>query len=222
AQKQFTIATSNIDPTKSLSQPFNKAKTKQYAHISRIDLVKATLKNDQLNLLPYLDKEFDLEAYAFAQGVAGIASRRENATNASPREAAKHVTVDQFTWVDRLAATNPATAIGDALREIVNRKRGQPLAGMVLLTDGANNSGSQPREVAAMLRQENLPLYIYGVGITSPRDIIVANLFAPDVTFVKDEVSVTVRVRAQGLSGENAEVNLKLGDQTVATKAINF
>jgi len=135
--------------------------------------------------LPYLDKEFDLEAYTFAQGVAGIASRRENATNTSPREASKHVTTDQFTWVDRLAATNPATAIGDALREIVNRKRGQPLAGMVLLTDGANNSGSQPREVAAMLRQENLPLYIYGVGITSPRDIIVANVFAPDVTFVK-------------------------------------
>jgi len=221
-EKRVAIATGAIDPTKGLSQSFNKAKAKQDAHISRIDLVKAALKNDQLNLLPYLDKEFDLEAYAFAQGVAGIASRRENATNASPREAAKHVTVDQFTWVDRLAATNPATAIGDALREIVNRKRGQPLAGMVLLTDGANNSGSQPREVAAMLRQENLPLYIYGVGITSPRDIIVANVFAPDVTFVKDEVSVTVRVRSQGLSGENAEVNLKLGDQTVATKAITF
>src|SRR5438874_506981 len=221
-QKRAAIAMGEIDPAKGLTQSFNRPKAKSDADMPRIDLVKATLKNDQLNLLPQLDKEFDLEAYTFAQGVAGIASRRENATNAPGHAASKHVTTDQFTWVDRLAATNPATAIGDALREIVNRKRGQPLAGMVLLTDGANNSGSQPREVAAMLRQENLPLYVYGVGITSPRDIIVANLFAPDVTFVKDEVSVTVRVRAQGLSGENAEVNLKLGDQTVASKSINF
>ena len=89
--------------------------------------------------------------------------------------------------------------MGDALRDVVNRKRGQPLAGVLLVTDGANNSGAQPLESAAALRQEGVPLYVYGVGITSPRDIIVANLFAPDVTFVKDEVTVTVRVRAQGL-----------------------
>src|SRR5207248_3489233 len=124
--------------------------------------------------------------------------------------------------VDKLGATNPATAIGDALREVINRMRGQPLAGILLVTDGANNSGSQPREAAALLRQEGVPLYTYGVGITSPRDIIVGNIFAPDITFVKDEVPITVRVRSQGLRGETAELVLKLDHQIVAARTITF
>ena len=66
----------------------------------------------------------------------------------------------------------------DALRDVVTRKRGQPLAGVLLVTDGANNTGAQPLESAAALRQEGVPVYVYGVGITSPRDIIVANLRA--------------------------------------------
>src|SRR5207247_10196066 len=135
----------------------------------------------------------ELDAFAFGQGVAPIAARKEAGTNTSPFGAANSksqiaersptAALDQFAWVDRLGATNPATAIGDALREVRNRKRGQPLAGILLVTDGANNSGSPPREIAGLLREEGVPLYVYGVGITSPRDIIIGNLFAPDVTF---------------------------------------
>jgi hypothetical protein len=73
-----------------------------------------------------------------------------------------------------------------------------------------------------LLRAEGVPLYVYGVGITSPRDIIVANIFAPDVTFVRDEVAVTVRVRSQGLSGQTARLKLQLGSSTVAEKEILF
>jgi len=212
-QKRVAIAKNLIDPVRGLNQNVPASQRAEVDQVPRIEVARAVLKNQRLDLLPHLDREFDLEAFAFAQGVAGLSAERESTNNAK---------ASQLTWVDRLSATNPATAIGDALREIINRKRGQPLAGVVLVTDGANNSGSQPREVAAMLRQENVPLYIYGVGITSPRDIIVASIFAPDVTFVKDDVTATVRVRGQGLSGQSAEVVLKLGDQTVATKAISF
>ncbi len=221
-QNRAAIGRNLLDPTKGVAQAFDKSKIKEVEQIARVDLVKSVFKNERLNILPKLDKEFDLDAFAFAQGVAPISARKEADTNAAPKKTEQKVTVDQFTWVDRLSATNPATAIGDAVREVLNRKRGQPLAGVLLVTDGANNSGSQPREIAGLMKQEGVPLYIYGVGITRPRDIIVGNLFAPDVTFVKDEMTVTVRVRAQGLKGQNAEVVLKLGTQQVATKAIAF
>jgi hypothetical protein len=219
-QKRAAIAKGLIEHNKGLAPALDRSRSREFEQVARLDLVKAAFKNERLNLLPSLDREFDLDAFVFGQGVAPIAARKEDATNAAPKE--KKVTVDQFTWVDRLSATNPVTAIGDALREVINRKRGQPLAGVLLVTDGANNSGSQPREVAALLRQEGVPLYVYGVGITSPRDIIVGNLFAPDVTFVKDEVPITVRVRSQGLSGETADVILKLGGETVAKTSITF
>ena len=187
------------------------------ANVARIEIAREAFKNEKLNLLPQLDREFDLTAFTFGQGVVEISARRADDTNSS-----KTATVDQYAWIDRLTATNPATALGDAFREVLNRKRGQPVAGVLVVTDGANNSGSQPREAAALLREEGIPVYAYGVGITRPRDIIVGNLFAPDVSFIKDEVPVTVRVRSQALKGETGEIVLKLGSQVVASTTVSF
>ena len=115
-----------------------------------------------------------------------------------------------------------STAIGDALRDVINRKRGQPVTGILMVTDGANNAGSEPLDAAGAARQEHMPLYIYGVGITSPRDIIVDSVFTPDVAFINDEVPVTVRVRAQGLKGQKAHLTLKQDDKEVASKDLEF
>jgi hypothetical protein len=191
------------------------------APIDRLSLVKQVLKNEDLNLLPQLDREFDLSAFSFGRGLVEISAHRSaTVTNAEP--ATPTAGVNQFPWVEDLKAESPVTALGDAAREVMNRKRGQPLAAILLVTDGANNSGTQPREIASLCRQEGLPLYIYGVGITSPRDIIVGNLFAPDVSFVKDEVAVTVRLKSQGLAGQEAELVLKLGPEVVARRTVTF
>ena len=219
-QKRAAIARGVLDPRKGLGQSLDRGAARELEQVPRIDIAKGVLKNERLNLLPRLDNDFDLAAFTFGPNVFETSARREQTgTNVVDT---KEASVASFTWVDQLQAQSPATALGDALREVVNRKRGQPLAGVLLVTDGANNTGAQPLESAAALRQEGVPVYVYGVGITSPRDIIVANLFAPDVTFVKDEATVTVRVRAQGLKDATADVVLKLGEQTVATKAITF
>ncbi len=215
-QKRAAIARNLLEPTKGLNQNLDRARAREVEQIARVEVVKGALKNPRLNLLPRLEHDFDLDPFTFGQGVAQLA-RPLAATNKD--EARK---IEDYTWVERLAPSSPLTPIGDSIREVINRKRGQPLAGIVLITDGANNSGSQPREAAALLRQEGIPLYVYGVGITSPRDIIVGNIFAPDVTFLKDEVTVTVRVRSQGLNGETARLRLQLGSATVAEKEILF
>jgi hypothetical protein len=217
-QKRAAIARGSLDPQKGLSQQLDRNVGRDFEQVPRLDIVKGALANERLNLLPRLDRDFDIVAFTFGQNLLEISARREQTTNSGGKEVSAH----DFIWVNQLQAEKPVTAIGDALREVMNRKRGQPLAGVLLVTDGANNSGAQPLQSAAALRQEGVPVYIYGVGITSPRDIIVANVFAPDVTFVDDEVPVTVRVRSQGLKGESANVVLKLGSDTVATRTITF
>ena len=221
-QRRAAIARDIIDPAKGLSQTPDRSRAKDYEQVARLDLTKGVLQNERLNLLPRLDKEFDLAAFSFGNGLAELSTRKAETNLPGTDKKKQKVTIAQFDWVDRLEASASSTAIGDSIQEALNRKRGQPLAGIVLVTDGVNNAGSQPRDAAALARQEGVPLFIYGVGITSPRDIILQNLFAPDVTFVKDEVTVTVRVRGQGLIGETAELQLKLGDQTVATKTVAF
>jgi hypothetical protein len=92
----------------------------------------------------------------------------------------------------------------------------------VLITDGASNSGSAPTIAAEQAQQQGVPLYIWGVGIASPKDVIVANVFAQDVAFVDDELSVAVRVRSSGMEGRNGTLTLKLNDEQVASQDISF
>ncbi len=218
-QKRAAIARNLMNPAKGLLQPLDRQHLRHVEQVPRIDLVKGVLQNRELNLLPRLDREFDLGAFTFGEGVVEISARKDSSTNGPDGEGG---TVEQFTWVTRLEAESPVTAMGDAIREVIHRKRGQPLAGIVLITDGANNSGSLPRDAAILAREEGLPLYVYGVGITSPRDIIVGNLFAPEVSFVDDQVPLTVRVRSQGMKGRSAELVLKLGGDVVARQTVDF
>src|SRR5262249_1765588 len=118
-------------------------------------------------------------------------------------------------WIDSLKAEGQLSAVGDAVRDVISRKRGQALAGIALITDGASNSGVQPLDAAALAAQDHVPLYIWGVGITSPKDIIVGNVFAQEVAFARDEVPVAVRVRSSGLSGQSAKLTVELaGERT--------
>ena len=205
------IALGQLDPLKGLDQP-QPPRAAEPVAVPRVDLLKSVLKNEKLNLLPRLGGEWDVRPFAFA-GAA-----RELASAEAPGPASPHAQ-----WADRLKGEGAATALGDALREVLARTRGQPLAGIVLATDGANNSGNTaPLAAAEMAQRQGVPLYVYGVGIASPKDVIVANIFAQDVAFLDDSVAVAVRVRSSGMDGAAGRVVLKLGEQTVATEEVRF
>jgi uncharacterized membrane protein len=199
--KRAAIGKGLIDRT---DQPLAEQQAAELRHIPRTELVKAVFDNSKLALLESLKKRYDIEYLVFGRSVS-VATEEQALKTPPPDD-----------------DNSQSTAIGDAIRDVINRKRGQPVAGVLLVTDGANNSGSEPLDAASAAHQEHVPLYIYGVGITSPRDIIVDSVFTPEVAFIKDEVPVTVRVRAQGLKGEKARLTLKLDGKEVAGKDLEF
>jgi hypothetical protein len=222
--KRVGIAKGVLDPAKGLNQTLTQVPGLD--KISRLDLIKTVLHSDKLNLMPRLAKDYNVDTFTFDNTVTQLpaGSFRQNATGegtqAPPPDAPS-----KSAWVDKLAAPGSQTAIGDALRSVVARKRGQPMAGVFLITDGANNSGSDPLAAAQLAKDARVPLFIYGVGITSPKNLTVGNIFAPEISFVKDDVPVTVRVKSQGVA--NARVILKLVDsngqeEKVDEKEITF
>ncbi|MEP6669753.1 MAG: hypothetical protein ABJF10_11405 [Chthoniobacter sp.] len=208
-----------LDFRKGLQQPLDPAYAASVKLVPRVDLLEGALKSDQLGLIQKFGKEYDVSAFSFGQNLVEIGGGGTSQTTKGQLAKSAESAAE---WIDQLDPKSQSTAIGDAVRELLERKRGQPLAGIFLATDGANNTGTQPLEAARLARAEGVPLYIYGVGITSPRDIIVANLFTQEVAFAKDELPVTVRVRGQGLHGETAKITLKLGDEIVASKDLVF
>ncbi len=184
-----------------MAQPLDASRATGAKTISRRDLVKAVLENESLHLQQDLAKNFNLETYLFGR----------TATAAEGPY-----------WLVDYRPSIPVTAIGDSVRDVLERKRGQPLAGIILMTDGGNNSGGSPEEAAAEAAREGVPIYAYGAGITSPRDIIVSHLTAPEIAFAGDDLDVTVQLRGQGLTGETGRLSLKLGPDEVASQDVVF
>ncbi len=210
--KRAAIAKDLLDPTKGLAQPMERSKVQGLESITRIDLVKATLQNKRLDLLDRLGKEYDIRPFTFG-------SPPPKELSGAPAEDGKKQAVNTA-FIDKLTADAPVTPMGDAIRELLGRSRGQPLAGILVMTDGQSNSGAAPLGAADLAKLSDVPLYFYGVGISTPKDIAVASLFSQDICFVDDEVPVVVRVRSTNLGGKMSKATLKLGDQTVDTKEV--
>lgn len=210
------IALGLLDPTKGLDQELPAGDAGSLSGVPRVRLLQSALTSDTLNLLPRWSRDFDVRVFTFGQQLGELTGSAE--LSRAARDDPHALTA----WAQRLTAAAPLTPIGDALREVLVRTRGQPLAGIVLATDGQSNAGASPLVAAEMARAQGVPLYIYGLGISNPKDIFLASLFAPDVAFVEDEVTVLARVRASGLEGESAAIVLRQDDRVVARQTIRF
>jgi hypothetical protein len=222
-QVRAAIALGILDPVKGLTQTVPADDAPKVASIARIDVLKSIFANKNLDLLNRLAGDYDLKLYAFQDSIDGRSAGAAPLPASAPATTQPASTDGPVGWLNKLQPWAPITPIGDELRRAIARTRGQPLAGILLLTDGGNNAGSDPLMAAKAARQEGVPIYTYGVGISSPKDIVVADLFAKsDVVFAKDEVPIGVRVKGQNLKGESAQIVLTLGGERVDTKPITF
>jgi hypothetical protein len=221
--KRAAIAKGHLDPGRGLQQELEPGRAEEFRLLARTNVLQGVLANRQLDLLPALSEKFDLVAFTFGRGgQVRELPRVEPVSGADPKAGPVRLTPGDFKWIEKLGAEHSATALGDSLREVLKRKRGQPLAGVLVISDGAHNTGTQPLAVSAELNEAGLPLFFYGVGITSPRDIIITEMDAPAAAFIEDELLVQVRVRSQGLAGQNGQLILTLNGAQVAEQTIAF
>ena len=66
--------------------------------------------------------------------------------------------------LDEIPPPNGATAIGDALALAVRMLPRKGHRVIVLITDGVNNTGADPMEVAQRLGNQHIPVYTVGIG----------------------------------------------------------
>src|SRR5262245_49737476 len=68
-QKRLAIARDELDPAQRLQQTFNPNNAPAAFITSRLEVVRRVLKNERLDLLPRLDREFDLSAFSFGDSL---------------------------------------------------------------------------------------------------------------------------------------------------------
>jgi hypothetical protein len=164
---------------------------------TRLNLAKALLLAGRGELLKSLQERYHLRV--FLAGASARCVSDEEAGAAEPLKAAlKTVSADQ-----------PASRLGDCLRDVLEAQRGRPTAAILMFTDGVTTDGKALAGAAQYARRRSVPLYLVGVGSERPnRDLRLGDLLVDDVAFVGDMVHFDFQLQAQGYSG-NAVVRLK-------------
>ncbi|NIP96542.1 MAG: hypothetical protein GWO24_25160, partial [Akkermansiaceae bacterium] len=123
---------------------------------------------------------------------------------------------------DKLDPGSDATALGDTLRQALERYRGAALAGVVLVTDGGQNAGHPLAEVGETLKRAGVPVFAVGVGDESARDVAIESVEVSEVLLAEDAAPVTVRLRSLGMMGAGGRVVFSLAGVQVAEETVEF
>ncbi len=100
--------------------------------------------------------------------------------------------------------------LGDALRGVLAAHRGQPVAGLVIATDGRSNAGEDPARVVEAAARQKIPIFAIAAGADEgPRNIRLAELQVDPVVFARDPTTVSVVVESRGLRDADASVVLE-------------
>ena len=132
-------------------------------------------------------------------------------------------TLQEISEAQNVVPDGNATALGDILFDTLQRERAQPLAGIIMITDGGHNSGrslDSPLETAERLR---IPIYSIGVGQTyPPLNYRVGVINLPDRIVPNDPFIVKVPVEMTGGNNATVTIELTLNDTKVESKEIAF
>jgi uncharacterized membrane protein len=162
---------------------------------SRAEFLQQTLKPNAGNWQAKLDNDFEVKRYAFD-------TRLKN--------------LNEFT---ELKFDGAASRLGAALRTLAQRYRGQPLAGIVVFTDGVATDLETDLPPLVGLP----PVYPVVVGEGAPqRDVALGKVTPTQTAFEDAPVTLSAQVSAIGCKGEDITARLELlsadGDTATVVK----
>ncbi len=154
---------------------------KDQAGNSRIELVKKVLVNNNKFDMPEFSERFNVRLYQFNSSATSVEKLS-------------------------LKAEGFLTDIGNSLMKATKEWKGQPIAGVLLITDGANNSGTDPLIIAQEL---DVPIYTIGVGsITSSKDIQINKVEVNPIAYTEHILPVRVSIKSKGYDGKEIRISL--------------
>lgn len=116
-----------------------------------------------------------------------------------------------------------ATRLGDALDRAREEMLGQPVAGFVLVTDGADNADVTVDQAIAGLKSQGIPVFSIGVGREQfARDIEVTRVETPRRALKGTSLVVDLVVTQSGFAGARVPLIVEDGGRLVNTQEITL
>lgn len=150
--------------------------------------------DDTASLSRTLGERFALRRFRFGADASPLASARD------------------------LTGAGTRSDLARALDEVREDLNGLPLAGVVLVSDGADNGGSRYDDALLALRARRIPVYTVGVGLERfDRDVAIERVQSPRRTLAGANVLVEADVRVRGIGKDVAIVTVEADGRVVST-----
>src|SRR4051812_9143788 len=116
-----------------------------------------------------------------------------------------------------------ATRLGQALDRARDELAGLPLAGLVLVSDGADTSDAAIDESLASLKARQIPVFTVGVGQERfARDIQITRVEAPRAALKGTSLVVDVLLSQTGYSGQTVPLTVEDDGRLIATQDVTL
>jgi uncharacterized membrane protein len=130
---------------------------------------------------------------------------------------------DRIQSPQALNATEPATRIGDTLERVMAESSSLPLGAIVLLSDGADNSGGIDLNTIAAIRRQRIPIHTIGFGREHPnRDVELTDAVIPARALPQSRLTAVVTYQSWGLSNTKAKLTVRDSGKVLASQDITL
>jgi uncharacterized membrane protein len=165
----------------------------------RTDFVQQQLSQPDSPLLTALSQRFVLRFFRFSS------------------------TADRLSSAADLKYAGTASHLGQALERARDELAGLPLAGLVMVTDGADTSDTSLDESLASLKARSIPVFPVGVGQEHfARDIQITRVETPRSTLKGTSLAVDVVVTQSGYDGRTVPLNVEDEGRIVSSQNVTM
>lgn len=115
-------------------------------------------------------------------------------------------------WAAAVQPTGAQSRLGDAVQAVLEQEVGNPLAGMVILTDGQSNAGVAARQAASRAAGSRIALHFIGIGSPdSPRNVRVVEVDVPKRLYPGDRFGLRALIGGTSMEGQFVSVQVLAG-----------
>jgi len=122
-----------------------------------------------------------------------------------------------------LQGSGTSSSVEQALQYVDDQLNGLPLGGIVLISDGADNTDSNPLAIAESLGTREIPVFTIGVGQENiPQDIGIVDVSSAKTVLEGSVFDVQLALNHQGYQGVPVEVSILDGDVAVVNETFTL
>ncbi len=155
----------------------------------------------QQRVMPALDEKFRVRLYGFA-------TRPERIRSLLP---------------EAFPPPGASSGVGESVLSVLRESTAVPLGALLVVSDGADNSGRFGREMAAEIRKYNVPVHTVGVGRERIEgDVELSDVAVASEALPRSRVSAQLTLRHDGQAERTTRITVRDGSSVLASQPVTL